>query len=581
MKLSLILTVAFGVLVTVAATTRAQDLPPEPGVEVLTRGPVHEAYANAVTAQPAPGLLAIKAPPEPIEELPPDEKPAGDNVQWIPGYWQWDDEKQDFLWVSGFWRTPPPNRSWVPGTWRPVDGRWQWTAGFWAAAQQPEIQYLPQPPAPVEAAPPPQPGPDYVYAPGCWVYRESRYVWRPGFWYVYRPGWVYVPAHYSWTPYGYVFVDAYWDYPLRERGVLFAPVYFTAGAYVRPAYVYTPRYVVYDDALYGALFVRPGGGYYFGDYFGATYTSLGYRSWFSVSVGFGGYQDPLFAYYRHANGSNWAVQINNVYVERTRNPDLRPPRTLVQQNVIVNNITNNTTVINNTTVNNVKNVSVVAPITKVDKSVVNLTKITPAQQQQAAQGAREIRQVAVQRAKLESQAAPAAVTTTGRPGQVAAAPRTVKLDLPKTPAASAPAASAARATPPPPLPGKPATPLATTAPNHPTSSVAPLPNHQAPPPGTPGRTETPLTPRANAPPGPMPQPQPPGRAERTPMPPPQPPGSAAAPTSPPLSQPPMPPGAQPPRPNQPPPGQRPPTPPGKAPPPDQDKDKKKDRPDLP
>ena len=55
-----------------------------------------------------------------------------------------------------------------------------------------------------------------VYAPGAWVYRETRYAWRPGFWYVHRPGWIYTPAHYAWTPYGYVFVDAYWDYPLRQ-----------------------------------------------------------------------------------------------------------------------------------------------------------------------------------------------------------------------------------------------------------------------------------------------------------------------------------------------------------------------------
>src|SRR5206468_12301606 len=183
------------------------------------------------------------------------------------GYWSWDDDKQDYLWVSGFWRVPPPNRNWVPGSWRTVNGQWQWTGGFWAEAAQPEITYLPQPPAPVPDAGPstPAPGADYLYAPGCYVYREARYAWRPGFWYVHRPGWVYVPAHYSWTPYGYVFVDGYWDFPLRQRGVLFAPVYFSPVVYARPAFIYTPRYVVYDDALYGALFVRPGGGYYFGD----------------------------------------------------------------------------------------------------------------------------------------------------------------------------------------------------------------------------------------------------------------------------------------------------------------------------
>ena len=135
---------ALAVLATAPIAARAQDQPPEQGVEVLTRGPVHEAYASAVSGQPAPSAIVPKQPPEAIEELPPDEKPAGDNVQWIPGYWSWDDEKRDFLWVSGFWRVPPPNRSWVPGTWRTANGQWQWTSGFWAEAAQPTITYLPQ-----------------------------------------------------------------------------------------------------------------------------------------------------------------------------------------------------------------------------------------------------------------------------------------------------------------------------------------------------------------------------------------------------------------------------------------------------
>ena len=59
--------------------------------------------------------------------------------------------------------------------------------------------------------------------------------------------------------------------------------------------------------------------------------------------------DLLFSYYRADRGPTWAVQVNNIYIERSRNPDLRPPRTLNQQTVVVNNITNNT-IINNLTV---------------------------------------------------------------------------------------------------------------------------------------------------------------------------------------------------------------------------------------
>ena len=82
-----------------------------PGAQVLTRGPVHEAFAGMVTFNPEPGIVVTKAPPDVIEEVPPEERPEGDNVTWIPGYWAWDDERSDFLWVSGTWRALPPGRA--------------------------------------------------------------------------------------------------------------------------------------------------------------------------------------------------------------------------------------------------------------------------------------------------------------------------------------------------------------------------------------------------------------------------------------------------------------------------------------
>jgi len=87
------------------------------GTEVLAKGPVHEAFATTAEA-PAPGPVVAKQPPDPVEELPPDQKPEGDNVQWIPGYWAWDEDGSQYIWVSGFWRQIPPGRAWVPGSWR-------------------------------------------------------------------------------------------------------------------------------------------------------------------------------------------------------------------------------------------------------------------------------------------------------------------------------------------------------------------------------------------------------------------------------------------------------------------------------
>src|SRR5437763_1774746 len=129
-------------------SARTQDPPAQPpqgqpqGVEVLARGPVHEAFAEPTAVRPEQSPVITKQPPDPIEEMPPDQKPEGDNVQWIPGYWQWDDEANDFVWVSGTWRDVPPGRRWVPGHWQQVEGGWTWVAGFWAEEKLTQITYL-------------------------------------------------------------------------------------------------------------------------------------------------------------------------------------------------------------------------------------------------------------------------------------------------------------------------------------------------------------------------------------------------------------------------------------------------------
>src|SRR5262245_17135525 len=74
-----------------------QDLgqaPPgdQEGIEVQTRGPVHEAFAEPVNFKPEATRTVPRCPPDPVEEVPPDQKPAGENVQWITGYWAWDDD---------------------------------------------------------------------------------------------------------------------------------------------------------------------------------------------------------------------------------------------------------------------------------------------------------------------------------------------------------------------------------------------------------------------------------------------------------------------------------------------------------
>ena len=92
------------------AASAAQTPDAQAGYEVLTRGPVHEAFAEVAAASPEPGVVIPRQPPQPIEEQPPETRPEGENVVWLPGYWHWDDDRQDFLWVSGVWRAVPPGR---------------------------------------------------------------------------------------------------------------------------------------------------------------------------------------------------------------------------------------------------------------------------------------------------------------------------------------------------------------------------------------------------------------------------------------------------------------------------------------
>ena len=80
----------------------AEELPA--GSEVLARGPVHEAFAKPVTMDPEAPVLVPKQPPEALQEVPPPEKPAGADIVWVPGYWAWDADRNDFIWVSGCWR---------------------------------------------------------------------------------------------------------------------------------------------------------------------------------------------------------------------------------------------------------------------------------------------------------------------------------------------------------------------------------------------------------------------------------------------------------------------------------------------
>src|SRR5947208_12857906 len=148
-------------LLLIAGAAAAQQ--PEPQV----RGPIHEGFAQPIEVQPEPGMPVPKQPPPPIPENPPDQQPEGKDVQWLGGYWAWDADRSDFLWVSGAYRDVPPGRQYTPGYWANTAEGWRWVAGFWAPAQQPNLATVPQPPESLEAGPATAPPDDNsAYIPG-------------------------------------------------------------------------------------------------------------------------------------------------------------------------------------------------------------------------------------------------------------------------------------------------------------------------------------------------------------------------------------------------------------------------------
>lgn len=478
------------------------DAPPPPkGIEVLARGPVHEAFAaptsEAIATKPVP-----KQPPKPLDEMPPAEKPDG-NVTWIGGYWGWDDDRKDFLWVSGVWRTPPPGKQWIAGYWREEGGAWQWVPGFWTAAaenqENQDVVYLPKPPEPPRIAPSGQPPTaDCFYVPGAWMWNPatSAYAWRAGYWARVQPGYVWVADHYNWTPSGFVYVPGYWDLAVSRRGVLYAPVVVNPTV-VPVGFTYTPVYAVSDTVILDTLFIQPAyRHYYFGDYYGPAYLGLGYQS---VAVYSGRNYDSIIVYetWAHRNSPNWLSLQINVFNGRSSGTLPLPPRTLVQQNTIVQqNITNITNVTNNTTniVNNTTNVNrtttyntpVLGTTAKIAAAKgVKTVPLDSATRAQAKQQAAAVGQVAAQRGSTERPLPP------GAPRQARMASLSVPKAQPVRPGFTAPqvtphAANNARA-------AQPLRPAMAPAPNQ---SVS----HSASPGSHPGMTGAQANP-AGHPPG--------------------------------------------------------------------------------
>src|SRR5690242_17891776 len=99
-----------------------------PQFKPIENGPIHEAFATKTSGSVLLNSTQMQ-PPHPITE---DAPPQVDSqTEWIHGYWAWFPERNNFIWISGVWRRPPPEHFWVHGFWREFDEGWVWIKGFW------------------------------------------------------------------------------------------------------------------------------------------------------------------------------------------------------------------------------------------------------------------------------------------------------------------------------------------------------------------------------------------------------------------------------------------------------------------
>ncbi len=289
----------------------------------------------------------------------------------------------------------------MPGYWAKSRQGAQWTSGYWADAAASEIDYLPEPPATVEAGPNiAAPSGDDIWLPGCWVWQQNRYAWRPGYWTKGYQDWDWVPDHYVWTPSGYIYVDGYYDYSVSRRGIVFAPVYFSGGLRSQRGFSYSPSFVINPGVFVSSLFLRPGyGHYYFGDYYGSNYANAGFSPWFSFQSSHRGY-DPIYTNQRwqHRRDRAWEQRAEANFRNLRDHENTRPPRNWAAQRELARR--------GNTS--NRGNIAVAEQLDELAKKKAGQLRfkpMDPVERQQFSQRGQEYRKYLQQRQQLEASAA--------------------------------------------------------------------------------------------------------------------------------------------------------------------------------
>ena len=116
--------------------------------------------------------------------------------------------------------------------------------------------------------------------------------------------------------------------------MLYSPVVVDA-RFVGPGFVYSPYYAVPDVMVVDALWVRPAYyHYYFGDYYGPVYGRFGFECAFVYSQR---HYDAIVVYggWEHRDNPGWREAQLNIYIGRGAGRAPLPPRTLVEQRIII------------------------------------------------------------------------------------------------------------------------------------------------------------------------------------------------------------------------------------------------------
>jgi hypothetical protein len=311
----------------------AAALPGIAGAQLQLRGILHEAIA----APPMQGMtqpLPI-APPAPLVENVSDL--LGPGREWIGGYWSWNPVNQGYQWVSGVIRLAPPGRHWMPGQWVKGDDGFVRVPGAWIPNGVDHLQLLAAPPvSPTEAIPAAANALTQFWNPGHFEPQDNGgYEWVSGFWSDVTPenqNWVWHGPQLLHTPTGALFVPGYWDHPLTECGIVFAPLQLAPKSLV--AGLAANSTVVIDlqrAAMH--LFVDPASHQYmFGNLYGAVGAKAGLISWAHAFQN-GQYFDPLFSYYQRTYaqaGIDLAARLISWNDYFQNHPDLCPPVSLGQ-----------------------------------------------------------------------------------------------------------------------------------------------------------------------------------------------------------------------------------------------------------